>query len=176
MATKDEQRFRQVFLSEYRHVLAYALRRTSNLADAQDVVADAFTVAWRRIEDLPPDEGARPWLFAVARRTIANHRRSQKRRLAGRQRLRERQDVALETEQTIERRQRFHAVLAGLTRLSDEEQEVLRLSTWEGLSHREMGMVLGCSENAAAIRLHRARRRLAEVMKEDLSAGHSIDA
>jgi RNA polymerase sigma factor (sigma-70 family) len=175
-ATAREDHFRRLFLGEYRHVLAYALRRTSNLADAQDVVADTFTVAWRRLDDVPPDEYSRPWLFGVARRSIANQRRSQSRRLAMRERMRGQEPTVSEGEEAIEGRQRFHAVLAALARLPDDEQEVLRLASWEGLSHREIGIVLGCSENAAAIRLHRARRRLEEVMKEDLSSGHSVDA
>jgi RNA polymerase sigma factor (sigma-70 family) len=176
VAAKREEEFRRLFLGEYRHVLAYALRRTSSLADAQDVVADTFTVAWRRLGDVPADEGARPWLFGVARRSIANQRRSQRRGLALRERIRGREIIAAETEDEADNRHRLRAVLAGLARLSDDEQEVLRLASWEGLSHSEIGMVLGCSENAAALRLHRARRRLIDVMKEDLSAGHSLDA
>ena len=50
--------------------------------------------------------------------------------------------------------------------LSPRDREVLRLAAWEGLDPREMGLALGCSSNAAAIRLHRARRRLEEAMSE----------
>src|SRR5512133_2825594 len=56
--------------------------RTGDLAEAQDAVAEVFTVAWRRIADAPAEEAARPWLFAIARRTIANQQRAQRRRLA----------------------------------------------------------------------------------------------
>ena len=172
-ATAREQQFRRLFQSEYRHVLAYALRRTGDLAEAQEAVADVFTIAWRRIGDAPTDEAARPWLFAIARRTIANQRRSQRRRLALRERLHLQPSTTAGTEDLLDERQALHAVLAAMARLSPNEQEVLRLAVWEDLSHREIGIVLGCSENAAAIRLHRARRRLVdEFLKEDVSAGH----
>lgn len=172
-ANAREQHFRRLFQVEYRHVLAYALRRTGDLADAQEAVADVFTVAWRRIEDAPADEAGRPWLFAIARRTIANQRRAQRRRLALRERLRLQPSTTSGTEDLLGERQTLLAVLAAMARLSPDEQEVLRLADWEDLSHREIGVVLGCSENAAAIRLHRARRRLAdEFLKEDVSAGH----
>lgn len=87
-ATAREEQFRRLFQAEYRQVLAYALRRTGDLAEAQDAVAEVFTVAWRRIADAPAEEAARPWLFAIARRTIANQQRAQPRRLALRERLR----------------------------------------------------------------------------------------
>lgn len=172
-ATEREQYFRRIFESEYRHVLAYALRRTGDLADAQDAVAEVFTVAWRRFADAPADEAARPWLFAIARRTIANQRRSQRRRFAVRERLRLQPSTTRGTEDVLDDRQGLRAVLDALARLSPDEQEVLRLAAWEDLSHREIGIVLGCSENASAIRLHRARRRLSEeFQKEDVSTGH----
>lgn len=68
-ATAREEQFRRLFQAEYRQVFAYALRRTGDLAEAQDAVAEVFTVAWRRIADAPAEEAARPWLFAIARRT-----------------------------------------------------------------------------------------------------------
>ena len=57
-------------------------------------------------------------------------------------------------------------VLSALAGLRPDDREVLRLAAWEGLDPREMGLVLGCSPNAAAIRLHRARRRLQEAMDD----------
>jgi len=172
-STAREKQFRRLFQAEYPHVLAYALRRTGDLAEAQDAIAEVFTVAWRRIADAPTDEAARPWLFAIARRTIANQRRSQRRRIALRERLRLQPSTTQRTEDLLEEREQLHAVLAALARLSPDDQEVLRLAIWEDLSRREIGIVLGCSANAAAIRLHRARRRLSEeFLKEDVSTGH----
>ncbi len=52
-------------------------------------------------------------------------------------------------------------MLWALGELREEDREILRLGAWEGLTHREIGRILGCSANAAKIRLHRARRRLA---------------
>ncbi len=44
--------------------------------------------------------------------------------------------------------------------LSSDERELIQLAYWERLSYREIGVVLGCSEKAAGIRLSRARRTL----------------
>lgn len=48
-------------------VLSYLLRRMPERADAADVLADTFLVAWRRIGEVPEGDAARPWLFGVAR-------------------------------------------------------------------------------------------------------------
>jgi RNA polymerase sigma factor (sigma-70 family) len=167
-----EERFRRLFVGEYRYLLAYALRRTSNLADAQDVVAETFTVAWRRLEDAPNAKAVRPWLYAIAARTIANQRRSQRRLQALRQRLRGQRPLLPDRPDTSAGNDEWQAVLAALARLPSGEQELLRLIAWEDLSQAELAAVLGCSENAAAIRLHRARRRLqAELAKEPGPSG-----
>ena len=66
-------------------------------------------------------------------------------------------------------------VLTALRALRPEEQEVLRLAAWEGLSNSELAVALDCSENAATIRLHRARKRLeAQLLKEEPAPGHSV--
>jgi RNA polymerase sigma-70 factor, ECF subfamily len=61
-------------------VLAYAVRRTPDPQDAADVVAETFLVAWRRLDAVPSGEQARPWLYGVARHTLANRQRSELRR------------------------------------------------------------------------------------------------
>ena len=53
-----------------------------------------------------------------------------------------------------------------LTRLREPDREILRLVAWEGCTTGELATVLGCSSNAAAVRLHRARRRLRKVLAE----------
>lgn len=86
--TPDE-RFAALFERIHRPLLAYALRRVSDPADAADVVAETFLVAWRRLDDVPAGEAARPWLFGVARRVLANHYRGERRRDALADRLRD---------------------------------------------------------------------------------------
>jgi len=164
-----EEDFQRLFVAYNRHVLAYALRRCNGRADAEDVVSGTFTVAWRRFADAPSEELRLPWLYAIAARVLANQRRSARRLLALRLRLRE-LPAAPHPERSY-----FAEVLAALRKLRPEEQEVLRLAAWEGLTNAELAVALDCSENAATIRLHRARKRLAEQLaKEEHGAGHSV--
>ena len=74
-ADQRRHRFEAVYAAYHGPVLGYVLRRTGNPDDAADVLADTFLTAWRRLEDLPPEPAARLWLYGVARRVLANHRR-----------------------------------------------------------------------------------------------------
>lgn len=164
-----EADFRRLFAEHHRHVLAYALRRTEQRADAEDVVAGTFAVAWRRFGNAPAEELRLAWLYAIAARVLANQRRSARRLLALRSRLRALPAAAEPDRGDVQ------AVLAALRELRPEDQEILRLAAWEGLSGRELAVALDCSENAAAIRLHRARKRLEELLaKEEPTPGHSV--
>lgn len=149
-------RFEAAFALHHRAVLAYALRRVPTEADAEDAVAESFAVAWRRVDRLPEADAALPWLFAVARRVIANQHRGTARRFRLGLRLR------AQPQQTVVRPGGETPALEALARLRPDDQELLRLLAWDGLSQAEAGVVLGVTANAVAIRLHRARRRFAD--------------
>lgn len=147
--------FEAMFEMHERRLLGYALRRVSVEADAEDVVAETFAIVWRRMTSAPPASDALPWLFGIARRVIANQRRGVARRLRLMVRMRDR--VASGPPSISD-----SPAIEALARLRSEDQELLRLVAWEGLSHAEAGVVLGISANAVAIRIHRARRRLSD--------------
>ena len=153
----------KLYASHGRDVLAYALRRTASAEDAADVVADTFLVAWRRLENVPPEPDARLWLYGVARRTLANQRRGAERRGRLAERLRDEASAMLESVTPYEERER---ILTALAALAPDDRELLILVGWEGLSPGEAARVLEISGVAARARLHRARRRLAKALEE----------
>jgi RNA polymerase sigma factor (sigma-70 family) len=178
-AVRDEDahviRFQRLFEAHYRALMAYALRRTSSEADAHDVIAETFAVVWRRLDVVPGDDEALPWLYGVARRCLANQRRQEGRR--------SRLTVRLEDDATgsvgglpdtgsSEVSDGALAVRRALASLRPADQEILRLVAWEELSHREVAMALGVSANAVAIRIHRARKRLERML---LSANVNVN-
>jgi RNA polymerase sigma-70 factor (ECF subfamily) len=168
-----EARFRRAYLEHYRAILAYALRRGVEHGAAEEIVAETFTVLWRRMGEAPETQMLLPWLYAVAARILANQRRTAARRERLFARLQNVAPHTVEGESYALERLEVRVVVDALQQLSAGEQEMLVLAAWEGLSHREIGAVLGCSENAAAIRLHRARKRLSELTrKEDAESRH----
>ena len=152
-----EQRFESLFREHHGAVRDYALRRAAPEA-AQDVVSETFLVAWRRLDDVP-DDGL-PWLYGVARRVLANQRRSAtrgaalERRLAGAGAAPARADPG-------EAAGDSELMRLALGRLSARSREALLLVAWEGLSAARAARAAGCSPATFAVRLHRARARLA---------------
>lgn len=168
----DLDRRRQVealFAEHAAAVRAYAARRVPSAA-ADDVVSEVFVVAWRRLDDLPND--GLPWLLGCARRIIANQRRSVRRQAALRERLGRERTGASGGHSIAD------SVLgAALASLSKGDREVLMLTAWEGLEPARAAAVMGCSPRAFAMRLHRARRRLAAAMNDAEGAqSHPMEA
>lgn len=156
----------------YAAVVAYVRRRTSVPADAQDAVAETFTTAWRRVAEVPEGDAGRAWLYGVARRVLANQRRGDRRRTGLTVRLRSQEEGTVDVEGPVLAADDRRIVLTGLGRLREADREILRLAVWEELPHRDIAAVLGCAESAVAVRLHRARSRLArEIGKEERRAG-----
>jgi RNA polymerase sigma-70 factor (ECF subfamily) len=152
-------RFEDLYRSCYQDLLGYALRRVDRPQDAADVVADTFLVAWRRIDEIP-DNRARPWLFRVARNVMANQHRADRRRSDLAERLRLELSHATVVQPDVPA-----SLRAAFATLTDGDREVLRLAAWEGLSAEDLAVTLDCSVNAARIRLHRARKRLADALR-----------
>jgi RNA polymerase sigma-70 factor (ECF subfamily) len=163
----DEARFRAAFARHYDALLRYALRRTTNRDDAEEAVATAFATAWRKIDAMPEEPGTIIWLYRVTWRTISNQRRGNARR----HRLVDRVGALASDDTTTDAGSSFGAhdaeLLAAFGRLKPKEQEALRLVVWEELSYTEAAGVLGCSPNAFAIRLHRARAALRRELTSD---------
>jgi RNA polymerase sigma-70 factor (ECF subfamily) len=163
----DRERFEAAFEAHHRRVLAYALRRVATESDAEDVVADTFAVAWRRVDHLPETD-ALPWLLAVARRVAANHRRGTDRR--------SRLSLRLRRETTVVSLSPHDSpALDALATLRSDDQELLRLLAWDDLTQAEAGVVLGITANAVAIRLHRAKKRFAAALAKGSGVSRTSD-
>jgi RNA polymerase sigma factor (sigma-70 family) len=158
------RRFDALFHAFSSDIVAYCGWRSEAPGEADDAVAEVFLTAWRRLDDLPDGNAARVWLYATARRVIANQRRSKRRHLALRDRLaREAIDVA---EQMFPAGSDDRFVHEALRRLRPRDREALLLAEWENLTPAEIARVLGCRDVTARGRLHRARFRFRVVFEE----------
>jgi RNA polymerase sigma-70 factor (ECF subfamily) len=161
-------RLEALFAEHAGAVRAYAVRRIDPAA-ADDTVSEVFLVAWRRLDDCPPD--ALPWLLACARRVLANQRRGVERRLALTERLRQTSATA---GIAVGRRPDDGALARALAGLGDRDREVLLLIAWDGLDPARAAAALECSRATLAVRLHRARRRLAAAIERVEAADAAI--
>lgn len=155
-AGADRQRFEAMFRAHYAALTRYAVRRVGPDA-ATDVVSETFLTAWRRLDTVP--DNALPWLYAAARRVVANEvRRRERHQRLGERVAAEREELVDDPADALSDRLRVRAALAAL---SERDREVVRLIEWERLDAATAACVLGCSASAVKVRLHRARRRLA---------------
>jgi RNA polymerase sigma-70 factor (ECF subfamily) len=143
----------------YPDLLRFVQRR-ARPDHAEDVVADAFLVVWRRLEELPRGhDDARAWIFGITRNILLNsHRGEQRRRALG---------VRLADAPTFPSADAASEGVASRVdlskawcRLSEIHQEALALAVFEELNAPQAAAVLGISPVAFRLRLSRARRAL----------------
>jgi RNA polymerase sigma factor (sigma-70 family) len=151
------RRFDALFEFYSADIVAYCGWRADSASDAQDAAAEVFLVAWRRLDALPEGDAARVWLYAPARRVLANQRRASRRRAALYERLA--LDAASTRPAPPSADGEEALVHQALRRLRPRDREVLLLAEWEALSPAQIATVMGCLAITARGRLHRARRR-----------------
>jgi RNA polymerase sigma factor (sigma-70 family) len=155
--------FEELFESHHWAVRAYVRRRIAPAA-VDDVVAETFLVAWRRLSAVGDDP--LPWLLGVAHRQLANQHRADRRRGALLDRLRGRAGREPQWEPPAGMSAELATAMTGLT---EREREALLLVAWEELDPARAAEAAGCSAAAFRVRLHRARRHIAAAL--DPAAG-----
>src|SRR5919198_862509 len=142
-------------------VLASLPHRTDR-ETAQDVLQEVFVPAFRKAPDVPePPIG---WLLGTARRLLANAHRGEQRRARLALRIAGAGSAGAGDAGGGDAGEGGPPPLAPL---SDRDREVLTLSAWYDLTAEEAAQALGCSRSAYAVRLHRARHRLADRLRAD---------
>ena len=165
----DEGRFRDLYRRYHPALMAFFARRIGS-QDALDAVDEVFTVAWRRLGAVPDGDEALLWLYGVARNVLSNRRRGTRRqnrllaRLWG-----TRPSVLSGPEPEVVRKLQHQQVVDALVGLRTSDQELLVLAYWDGLTHAEIGELLGCSKSAVDSRVHRALVRMRKALP---GAGH----
>lgn len=162
MLLQREAEFISLHAAHYERVLHYVLRRVGDLEVAKDLTADVFRIAWQKSGHERTTETA--WLFTVARNVIGNEYRGRRRRRELILKLAEGvRSAAAPAGGSVEA-----AVAETLGRLRAKDREILMLHFWDKLSISEIAAVSGCTENAAGVRLHRAKRAFEAAMPAEL--------
>lgn len=137
-------------------LLSYLQRRVG-LDDAPDLLGETMVIAWRRVADLPSDpERARMWLFGIARGTLLNHVRGERRRWALADRIR----GHAKTDAASPAADEGAEVRDAIARLDPDLGELVRLVHWERFSLVEAAEVLGIPASTARGRYSRAKEEL----------------
>jgi RNA polymerase sigma factor (sigma-70 family) len=156
-----EARFAEVF-AHLEFISAYARRRGAR--DPDGIAAETMAIAWRRLVDVPTAD-ARPWLIVTARNLLLAERRREAR--TGSQPLAD-LDLEAPAEQLPLDLDLDPALAVALRALPEKDREALLLIAWDDLTPALAAASLGVSSAAFRVRLHRARRRLSDLLaKQD---------
>ena len=149
--------FTELYRAHYHRLLRFVTRRTGDRAEAEDLTAEVFRIAWAKARDGTPITA--PWLFVAAQNTLRNHHRSAVRR--------DEVNRLLATEMAVRGDTHSPAldVRDAVSRLSGTHRDILVLRYWDGLDGREIAGLLGISTAAVWVRLHRARHDFAEAFR-----------
>jgi len=138
------------------------LARRVPFSEVEDLASDLFEVAWSKKDKIP--EGFElPWLYKTARYIVSNFHRKQSGRTSILARLAE--PVAAPSAESIALADiELSDALAGL---SAPDREIISLWALEGLTNVEIAKAIEVSENAAAIKLTRAKQKLKNLLKPE---------
>jgi RNA polymerase sigma-70 factor (ECF subfamily) len=163
---RDADAFEALYKRYSRSVLGLALRRLGDRGRAEDALQETFTAIWRAAKTYKPERGpAAPWLFAVARNSIADRGRARREPPA------EAPDEPSSDAGPDEQAEfswvswRVHSALDVLP---DQERRLIELAYWSGLSQSEIAGLEGIPLGTVKTRTRSALARLADELQEEL--------
>ncbi len=161
-ASRDRAAFAQLYRSYLTRVYAYALSRVGNEQDANDITSQTFLAALEGIGSYRGQSKFSTWLFGIARNKCADFYRGRGRtgRECAIEAAAELSAPDAEPHELIERRLKLEELARKTRFLSADQAEALCLRIFAGLSAAEAGQVMGKSEPAVKMLVHRAIHEL----------------
>lgn len=164
----DEAAWKELVAATYRDVYTLCLRILGDPDDASEATQDAFLKAWRGLGGFRGDSMFSTWLYRVATNAALSKHRSRKRRRAHEVKAEDEQlgriASSASTEASAGARIDLEVLEEALKGLDDHYRQALVLKDVYGLSIVEIAKQMKCSETAAKVRIHRARKKLKEIV------------
>jgi RNA polymerase sigma-70 factor (ECF subfamily) len=175
----DRAAFDELVRRTYVDTYTLAFRLTSHEEDARDVVQDAYLRAWKGIGRFRRDARFTTWLYRITANTAYTH--VQKRRRQRTTSLEDAHDLAdtrfeASPEIVADSTAGLEELAGALQRLPDTLRQIIVLKDVYGLSHEAIADETGISVAAAKVRLHRARKRLRDLLYDGVDPGRTRHA
>lgn len=157
-----EELYRTYFDIVYRYIRS--ISQDGSLAE--EVTQETFFKALEKIDQFRGDCDVRVWLCQIAKNTLYDHLKKQKKQLLGDEKLEKIESAGGELlEEKLAQRSQAMEIHKVLHRLSEPYKEVFSLRTFGELTFREIGMLFGKSENWARVTYYRARVKIREELE-----------
>jgi len=159
----DARAFESLYRMHIDKVYGLCLRMTGNVSEAEDCAQEAFIQAWNKLEKFRGDSAFSTWLHRIAVNSVLGRMRKSKREQDRIQLAGEAVVSPASVADTGELRDLSNAV----DKLPEGARHVFVLYAVYGYSHDEAGSMLGIAPGTSKAQLHRARRLLAQQLKEE---------
>lgn len=144
----------------YKPIAAFVARRTNRHPDTEDIVQTVFMKAYRHLPELQDPNRLRAWLYQIARNTVADHFRKEKRL----DELPEQIPIVMEEKDEDTLQEAICGMKGVIPYLPDKYREAVELSELKGLSQKELSERLGISYSGAKSRVQRGREMVRDLM------------
>jgi len=175
--TDRQARFDALILPHLDRLLAFAIRRTDVVADAEDAVQEACVRAWRSLDELRDTSRARAWLYRILRSVLgeSDERAARRRQLVSITRLETAHEelVGGESEalfDEIAARLSGEEVRAALAQLPEDFAVAVELHDIDGFKYHEIAEIVGVPIGTLMSRISRGRRLLGGAVLANRSA------
>jgi RNA polymerase sigma-70 factor (ECF subfamily) len=158
----DSRAFEKLYRAHVDKVYGLCLRMTGNPSEAEDCAQEAFIQAWKKMGKFRGDSAFSTWLHRVAVNTVLGRIRKSKREQDRIMAVTDTAPPTVATGDTGELRDLSEAV----DRLPQGARNVFVLHAVYGYSHDETGEMLGIATGTSKAQLHRAKRLLAQQLKQ----------
>ena len=165
----DSRACQQLFHIYRDRIYALCRHMSNNVEDAEDLTQESFVWAFDNIASFRAEASFGTWLYRIAANRCLAHRRKVKPQFYSVDDLAERSGVALadgpNPEEQLVRKELVDRAEAAVQELPEKQRLLFVLGTQMGLRYREIGAVVGCSEDAVKVGVHRARKRVRDALK-----------
>lgn len=158
IVNKDEQALGELHQAYYRRLTRFLLRVSRRPEITAEVINDVFYTIWDKADTFRGEAKVSTWIIGIAYRRALKALAKDKR-----------QSELVDPNQhpsDLSNIERDHDLDVTMANITPDQRAVIELAYYFGYSYKQIGTILGCSENTVKTRMHRARRALKSMMEE----------
>lgn len=166
----DREDFRLIYEQNFELLMQVVIHIVYNIDIAEDLVQEAFERFYVRNMSFPSEDDARYWLLRVAKNLALNYVRRNKREGEMVEKVRKMPSYTSfgpDGAQEAVRSEHIEEVRKAIEKLPEHLRLAIQLKEFSGLDYKAIGRVLGISETNVKVRVHRARKKLEEILGKE---------